>query len=165
MLRRLSAADRSICASWADRLGLGTLQRRPYSDLSGGERRKVHLARALAQEPELLLLDEPAGHLDLRWQEELTFLVERLWRDTRVSVVMVTHEFRHVPAGATRLVLLGQGRVLASGSDEDVLRPDVLASAFGVEVEAVRRGGRLHLLPRERRSGEASEKRVPAPRP
>ena len=117
----LSARDREICHHWMEQLGLLELAGRSYLRLSGGERSKVHLARALAQEPELLLLDEPAGHLDLRWQEEMTELVRRLWRSTGLTVVMVTHELRHLPAGCDHLVLLGQGRLLGSGRAESVL--------------------------------------------
>ena len=107
----------------------------------------MHLARALAQEPELLLLDEPAGHLDLRWQEEMTRLVGRLWKETGLTVIMVTHEVRHLPPGCDHLLLLGNGRLLASGHAEDVIRAPLLSEAFGVPLEVVRKDDRYHVVP------------------
>lgn len=147
LFRPLSRTDRLVCAEWIERLGLAPLSRRPFSRLSGGERRKVHLARALAQEPDLLLLDEPAGHLDLRWQEEMTLLVGRTWRETGLTVIMVTHELRHLPAGCDRMLLLGGGRLLASGSAEEVIRAPLLSEAFGVPLDVVHRDGRYHAVP------------------
>jgi ABC-type cobalamin/Fe3+-siderophores transport system ATPase subunit len=145
--RRLNRTDREVCAHWIERLGLTALAGRPYPRLSGGEQRKVHLARALAQQPELLLLDEPAGHLDLRWQEEMTSLVARLRPEIGLTVVMVTHEVRHLPPGCDRLVLLGGGRQLAWGETAQVLQADLLSQAFGVPLEVIQRGGRYHVLP------------------
>ena len=159
LLRRLGREDRRICATWMERLGLTELSARPFRRLSGGEQRKVHLARALAQEPELLLLDEPAGHLDFRWQEEMTALVGSLWRETGLTVIMVTHEVRHLPAGCDRFVLVGDGRLLGSGSAKSVLDPALVSRAFGVGLEVVQREGRYHLLP----SGSGSVPRTATP--
>ncbi len=147
LFRRLGRRDLLICSEWIERLGLGPLRTRPFSRLSGGERRKVHLARALAQEPDLLLLDEPAGHLDLRWQEEMTQLVGRVWRETGLTVIMVTHELRHLPEGCSRVLLLGNGRLLASGSAKEVIQAPLLSKAFGVPLEVVQRDGRYHVVP------------------
>jgi iron complex transport system ATP-binding protein len=147
ILHRLSRQDREVCARWMERLGLSPLAKRPFPRLSGGERRKVHLARALAQEPELLLLDEPAGHLDLRWQEEMTALVETLRQETGLTVVMVTHEARHLPSHCDRIVLLECGRMLASGDTREVLQSGLLSRAFGTPLEVILRDGRCHVLP------------------
>jgi iron complex transport system ATP-binding protein len=155
LFRPLGRADRQICTTWIERLGLQGMRKRPFTRLSGGERRKVHLARALAQEPELLLLDEPAGHLDLRWQEALREIVGDLWRQTGLTVIMVTHEVRHLPEGCGRVVLLGQGRLLGSGPPDAVLDPTLLSRAFGVPLEVAQRDGRYHLLPRAGPRGPA----------
>ena len=147
LFRRLTPADDEIVAKWLDRLALTALADRSYSDLSGGEQRKVHLARALAQEPEALLLDEPASNLDIRWQEELTRIVHDLWQETDLTVVLVTHDVHQVPAGCRHMALLSGGELVADGEPETVLEGERLASVFGSPVEVIQREGRWHLLP------------------
>ncbi|NOZ20970.1 MAG: ABC transporter ATP-binding protein [Planctomycetes bacterium] len=147
LFHRLTVADEEVVSAWLDRLALTSLADRPYCDLSGGEQRKVHLARALAQEPDVLLLDEPASNLDIRWQEELTRIVHDLWRETDLTVVLVTHDVHQVPAGCEHMALLSKGRLVAAGAPEAVLEGGRLASVFGSPVEVLQRGGRWHLLP------------------
>ncbi len=133
------AVERAVAS-----LGLGPLRSRLYRELSGGERRKVQLARLLAQGARLLLLDEPAAGLDLEWQERLTGLVGLLHRDAGAAVVMVTHEVGHLPASCTRVVLLRAGRAVASGRPAEVLRPDLLTATYGCAMAVAEEAGRYH---------------------
>ena len=146
LLRRLTAEDSRVVDECLERLGLSTLADRPYAQLSGGERRKAHLARALAQEPELLLLDEPTSNLDPRWQNDLSQLIESLWQELRLTVVFVTHTAEFLPPSTSRVLLLADGRLHGDGGPDEVLRPATLAAAFGAPVDVVRRGGRRYLL-------------------
>jgi len=110
--------------------GLG-LADRSIVEMSGGERQRVLLARALAQRSRILLLDEPTAHLDPPHQRLLAGLLRRLRRDTGTTIVLVTHDLNLVSELADRAVLLAGGRVVATGPTAEVLRPEPLEAAYG----------------------------------
>lgn len=103
---------------------------RSVQKLSGGERQRVLLARVLAQEPTILLLDEPTAHVDWSFQETVFALVRR-WVGTHRGVIAVVHDLRLAARHCDRLVLLAEGRVVAAGPPHDVLTPEHLGHAFG----------------------------------
>ena len=138
----LSREDRAICRGWIERFGLAELANRPFGALSGGEQRKTHLARIFAQEPELILLDEPAGHLDLPAQDALTRLIAEVWRETRATVLIVTHELRHLPPDTTHVILLARGRIVAQGAPRATLTSVTLSALFDEPLEVFERNGR-----------------------
>jgi len=148
LLRRLSEEDHALAGEWIDRLGIRHLADRLYEDLSGGEQRKVHLARALAQGPEILLLDEPTSNLDPRWQAEIYSIVERIWNDLGLTVFFVTHEVHLLPPSTRRVMLLSAGRLHGDGPPEAVFDPVRLTEVFGVPVEVMERAGRRYLITR-----------------
>jgi iron complex transport system ATP-binding protein len=102
--------------------------------LSGGEQRRVILARALAQEPQVLLLDEPTAHLDLKYQAEVLTLVQRLARQEGLTVAIALHDLNQAALCAHRIGLLTKGSLVALGSPDAVLTPDRLTQAYGVAV-------------------------------
>jgi ABC-type cobalamin/Fe3+-siderophores transport system ATPase subunit len=106
----------------------------PFEELSGGERQRAVLARALAQRPRLLLLDEPTAHLDLRHQAEVAELLRRIHRERDITIVLVSHDLGLAGELADRLVLLGEGRVRALGPPATVLDAAVLGEVFGCPV-------------------------------
>lgn len=144
---RAQRTDATVVDTALAAMGLETLQHRPYRTLSGGERRKAQLARLLAQQPDLVLLDEPTANLDPDWQERLTGLVAVLHVRHRATVVMVTHDVGRLPAGCTEVVLLRRGRVLAAGPPEQALTAASLSDLYGCPLEVVARGGRRFALP------------------
>jgi iron complex transport system ATP-binding protein len=107
---------------------------RPLDELSGGERQRVLLARALAQAPDVLLLDEPTTHLDLRHQTGIYDVVHELRRTRGLAVLSVLHDLNLAAAYCDRLVLLAGGRVAADGPPAAVLTPALLESAYGTAV-------------------------------
>jgi ABC-type cobalamin/Fe3+-siderophores transport system ATPase subunit len=111
------------------------LARRPVSELSGGERQRVLIAMALAQEPVLLLLDEPTVHLDVAYQLDLVRSLRRLADARGVAVVAVLHDLNLAAAHADRCVLLAGGRLSPAGSDGRPLDAARLGRAFGVDLE------------------------------
>jgi iron complex transport system ATP-binding protein len=128
------AHDLAVARAAMARLEVAGLEDRPLDRLSGGERQRVLLARALAQEPEVLLLDEPTTHLDLRHQAGIYDVVAELRRTRGIAVISVLHDLNLAALYCDRLVLLAGGRVVREGSPADVLTPDVLGAAYATEV-------------------------------
>lgn len=118
------------------RVGIEDLAERSILSLSGGERQLVLIARALAQDPQVLLLDEPTAHLDLRHRIGVLELVRDFARDER-SALMVSHDLTLAARTSDRIALLGQGELLATGPPRDVLTPANLREAFGIDAEVV----------------------------
>jgi iron complex transport system ATP-binding protein len=114
--------------------GVLGLAREPVDRLSGGERQRVLLARALAQEPQLLLLDEPTSHLDLGHQRELVGLLRRLHRDRGMAIIVVSHDLNLVAELADRLLLLARGRAVRVGAPAEVLDEATLEAAYDCPV-------------------------------
>ena len=123
------------------------LASRYAEELSGGERQRVLVAMALAQEPQLLLLDEPTLHLDLAHQLNLLETIGRLRRERGIAVVAVLHDLT-LASVAPRVAVLDAGRVVADGHPDEVLSEELVRRVFGVAVEGLRdSGGRRRLVP------------------
>ena len=138
---RLTPEDHSICAEALRQLQLDKIADRAFGLLSGGEQRKVHLARTIAQQPQLLLLDEPTAHLDLCWQELLRQLIGELWRTCGITVLMVSHDPRHLPEGVTHVALFSEGRLLGFGPPAELLNAELLACLYGVRLKLLDANG------------------------
>lgn len=128
LLQRTSIEDERLIEASLARAGAGGLAQRRFSTLSGGEKQKVLIARALAQQPKVLCLDEPTNHLDIAAQLELLELVSSL----RVTVVTAVHDLNLATSYCDQVFVLDAGRVVASGSPEEVFVPDLLMRVFGV---------------------------------
>ncbi len=111
-----------------------SLRDRPYSQVSGGERQRLTIARALAQQPSVLLLDEPVSHLDIEHQIEVLDLVERLKKDQGIMVVMILHDLNLAARYCDRLILLSGNSILAAGKPDEVLTEPNIACAFHARV-------------------------------
>ncbi len=129
-----SSRDVSVAMDALARTGTDHLATRPISALSGGERQRVMLARALAQEPEVLLLDEPTSHLDISFQFEIMDLVRGLNRDHGLTVLAVLHDLNLAGHYCDTLALVGQGEVREIGPPETVITPANIRSVYGAEV-------------------------------
>ena len=107
---------------------------RRVGELSGGEQQRVVIARALAQEPQVLLLDEPTAHLDLKHQVAVLDLVRALAHDHDLAVLLTLHDLNQAAQYADRVALLEQGRVVAQGPAQEVFTADRLSAIYGVAV-------------------------------
>jgi iron complex transport system ATP-binding protein len=126
--------DHSIARRAMELTGIEQFSRRAFNELSGGERQKAILAMALAQEPKLLLLDEPTAHLDINHQVEILELVKRLNREQGVTVLGAMHDLNLAALYFDRLVLLKEGAIFADGLPSAVLTEGIIHHVFGASV-------------------------------
>jgi len=125
-------------------LNLENFRTRLYRELSGGEQRKVQLARLLAQESELILLDEPTAGLDMDWQERLTLLVDELYSNYGKTVVMISHDVDRLPASCNNVLLIHNGHVHEQGTPSEVFTSSFLSHLYGCTIEVTEHHGRYH---------------------
>jgi iron complex transport system ATP-binding protein len=139
----LEAARKAMAATET-----AALADRYLHELSGGEKQRVMIARALAQEAEILLLDEPAAFLDLKHQLGALDLMRRLNRERGLTIVAALHDLNLAALFFPRLVLLGNGTVFRDGKPEEVLTEANIRAVYGVDVQVERRGpeGRPHVF-------------------
>ncbi|MGI8938155.1 MAG: ABC transporter ATP-binding protein [Iamia sp.] len=136
-------ADRTEARAEMTRVGAEHLAGRRFGTLSSGERQRVLLARALAGDPVLLLLDEPAAGLDLGAREDLVDRLGALADDPATApMVLVTHHAEEIPAGTTHALLLREGRIVATGPADEVLADGPLSECFGLPLAVTRTEGR-----------------------
>jgi len=147
LFRRLGPEHWRIVDEWIERLRLTELAGRGFGQISGGERRKTLIARAMVQQPDLLLLDEPTANLDLGWRERIVEVIAELYRTLGLTVVLVCHELEALPACCDRVVILEGGGVTADGPPAEVLSTERIESLHGAPLEVVRSGGRWAVVP------------------
>ncbi len=132
--------DVAAAAQALDRLDLGELADRELGTLSGGERQRAVLARALAQEAPLLLLDEPTTALDAGRQQEALELIDALRLDAGLTVLAAMHDLTLAGQYASRLLLLSKGRIVAHGGPSEVLTEPLIGEHYGARVRIVEGG-------------------------
>jgi iron complex transport system ATP-binding protein len=110
------------------------LAERPFNELSGGEKQRVVIARALAQEPKVLLLDEPTSHLDINNQIEVLELLKKLCKEKEILVVAVIHDFNLAAYYCDKVILMKNGKIFAVGAPSEILTPSNIEAVFGVKV-------------------------------
>ncbi len=145
-----------------DMVGALHLASRPYTQISGGERQLVMIARALAQEPSFLLLDEPTSSLDFKNQVSVLKMISRISREENVTVIMTLHDPNHAMMFSDEVVLLRKllpqeecrietpshyQNVIASGKPHEVMTPESIRAAYGIDVEVLEVHGRRILFP------------------
>lgn len=133
-LRHPRPADRDAVAAALDRVGLTDLAGRQIGELSGGQRKRAFVARCMAQDARLLLMDEPFAGIDRRSEADITALLRELRAEGR-TVLIATHDLAGLPALCDEAILL-QRKVIAHGTPDAVLNPETLGLAFGLEPQA-----------------------------
>lgn len=136
-LGRESESDQAAVHSALQQTNLEDFAQRSIAQLSGGEQQRVLLARALAQSTPILLLDEPTNHLDLQHQTNLLSLVKKLAEEKQLAVLMAMHDLNLVSFFADKVALLVEGRLVCSGSPQDVIQADNISEAYQTPVEVV----------------------------
>ena len=139
--------DHEVAAAMIERLGIGALAQRPYTEISGGERQLALIARALAQEPAFIILDEPTASLDFGNQGKVMGEIRRLAAEG-LGVLFTTHDPNQALAYADRVMLLRDGKAIATGESGDLLTQERLEDLYRAPVDVVRDGdGRVAFLP------------------
>jgi len=134
---RLTKEDYQI-VQWAlKETGMIDFHDRPIEALSGGQRQRVWIAMALAQQTDLLLLDEPTTYLDLAHQLEVLKLLERLNQEQKCTIVMVIHDLNHAARFAHHMVALNSGTIIKEGSPTEVMTQEVLKKVFQIDAEII----------------------------
>jgi iron complex transport system ATP-binding protein len=113
-----------------ERTGLVALKKRPIDQLSAGERQRVLIARALAQQPKLLLLDEPTAHLDIGYQIDILDLIKSLQKDNALTILCVMHDLNLASQYCDKLLLLDKGRIAGFDTPKNILKYDILEKTF-----------------------------------
>lgn len=132
-LSPVDAEDERIVQNAMRDMAVSEFSDRLLETLSGGERQRVLIAAALAQQPEILLLDEPATFLDYRHQSELYGFLRDVGRDREMTVIEITHDVNRALGGASRVLALVDGRLTFDGTPAELLRPKILHGVYGVE--------------------------------
>jgi iron complex transport system ATP-binding protein len=125
--------EKSIARRAMAMTGVSHLAKRSIATLSGGEKQRVIIARALCQEPQILLLDEPTANLDLGYQHSLLELITGLNREKGITIIAAIHDLNLAARFFDRMLLLSSGRVLAAGTAEEVIAPGPIKTAYGVD--------------------------------
>jgi iron complex transport system ATP-binding protein len=137
LMQSESRHDVDVVRAAMERADCWQLRARYVEELSGGERQRVIIARALAQEPELLLLDEPTSHLDIQHQVEAFQLVLELCREQGLAALAVVHDLTLAAMFADRIAMLSRGTITAAGAPEDVLQPHIIEQVYGTAVRVL----------------------------
>ena len=140
LLGLAGASDRAVARQAMTMTETTDFASRTLDELSGGEAQRVMIARALAQQPAVMLLDEPTSQLDIRNQLMIYAMMRRLAHDWPMAVVCVSHDVNLAARFADHLVLMRDGRVAAAGTSEQVIRQDVLRSVYDVAVDLIPTG-------------------------
>ena len=139
MGKRLSPNDKDLIQKSMKEVGILHLSQRPIGHLSGGERQKVQIARVLCQNPDLLLLDEPTANLDLGAQSELIDLLEKIYEQKRISILIVMHDLQNLPRKCNRSIIISEGNKVFDGKLKDIFNIKNLSYIYGPNTDLVLR--------------------------
>lgn len=144
-VRRPGRTDRRVVLECLEQVGIANLRRRNYSEMSGGQKQRALIARALATQPDVLVLDEPTNGMDLVSEQGLLALIGDLHQRDRMSVILVSHLLSNVANVAPHIAIIAGGR-LDEGPRDEMLTPQRLERLYGIPVGVHRIGGKYAIL-------------------
>ncbi len=144
---RVTRKDLDIVQKALDSMGIRHMASKFLDELSGGEKQKVYMARTLAQEPQLYLLDEPTSNLDLKHQIEVLEITRRLTREQSASMIIAVHDLNLALKYSDKVAMMQRGRLYAYGKPEDVLTVQNINNVYGVESLLIESGYGKYIVP------------------
>ncbi|MGB2727846.1 MAG: ABC transporter ATP-binding protein [Halobacteriota archaeon] len=144
---RSSEKDTEMVLETLQMLNIEELAMRDINELSGGQQQKVFIARALTQEPNVLLLDEPTSNLDIRHQLEVMDIIKNIVREKELSAIMAIHDLNLASRYADRILMMNSGKIFSAGDPVSVLTPANIKHVYGVEAEVNNNNGRPYIVP------------------
>ncbi len=144
---RSSEKDTEMVLEMLQMLNIEEFAMRDINELSGGQQQKVFIARALTQEPAVLLLDEPTSNLDIRHQLEVMDIIKNIVREKGIAAIMAIHDLNLASRYADRIVMMNGGEIFDAGDAASVLTPENIKHVYDVEVEVPNHGGRPYIVP------------------
>ncbi len=144
---RIRDEDIDKVADTLDRLGIGDMAMRDFASLSGGQKQMVLLARAICQEPEVLLLDEPTSALDIRHQLEVLEIVNNLVKERQMSAIIALHDLNLGARYTDSMVMLRDGRIFSAGKADELYTPEMIEEVYGVTAVVITVLGKPHVVP------------------
>ena len=143
----VSSRDKEIVSNILSLMGLKEMALRQSNELSGGEYQKVLIARALAQEPQVLLLDEPTSNLDLKHQLDVLNLITSIVKKKNIAAVMAMHDLNLASRFSNKMIFLNGGKIYDAGKPENVLTERNIRKVYGVEAIVNKNAGYFHVTP------------------
>ncbi len=147
--------DMKVVERALEMMDISDLAMRPFNELSAGQHQRVMLARGLAQEPEVLLLDEPTSNLDIRHQMEVIRLLKKQTAAAGLMVIMISHDINIAAKYSDSIIMMREGRVYAVGTPGEVITRENMKDVYGVDVDVLDINGRPHVVLQD---GEFTEK-------
>lgn len=144
---RSSEKDAEKVLEMLQMLNIEEFAMRDLNELSGGQQQKVFIARALTQEPDVLLLDEPTSNLDIRHQLDVMDIIKNIVSEKQISAIMAIHDLNLASRYADRIIMMNSGKIFAAGDPVSVLTPESIKHVYGVEAEVNHNNGRPYIVP------------------
>lgn len=130
-------------------VGISHLKNRLISEVSAGEKQLASIARGLVQEPEVLILDEPATYLDIKHRTEIMTILKKLKDEDGISIIAATHDIFSSLFYFDEIIVLKEGKILAEGKSEEIVDGELLSRAYGIEVTVRKENGRVFIFPNQ----------------
>jgi len=130
LLKPITKNDKTVAKKMMEYLGISDLSHRPIGKLSGGQAQKVMIARSLAMEPEIILMDEPFSNLDFEARREVSEKLTHLHKTKNMTFVIVIHDIASIPKVCNRVIVMDAGKIVADGKKEDILKPELLEMGY-----------------------------------
>jgi len=140
---RSSEEDNEKVLDVLELMDIEDLAMRDINELSGGQEQRVYIARALAQEPEVLLLDEPTSNLDIQHQLEVMEIIKDLVMNKGISAIMAVHDLNLASRYTDRVIIMKEGKIFDAGNPSDVLTPENIRSVYNVEAKVIIQNGEV----------------------
>ena len=161
-VRRTTEKDLEKVYEVLDLMEITHLALRSFDELSAGQHQKVILARGLAQEPDILLLDEPTSNLDIRHQMDVTRTLRNLSRTRNLLAIMISHDINIAARYSDNIIMMKNGTIFAIGSPKDVLTEDNLKAVYDVDSKVVMDDGRPHVILKDSQDTDECLSEIPS---